>query len=249
MGSGVSAYEAGEVWHLLDQRTDMKVTLLEGGSFSGTDIDRYTHIILVHGAGSRITSGGVEKISRWINKGGVLIATKSSTQWASDKKLTKATFKKKEDSEEEDEEEQDKEDGEGGDSRRKNYGDHDKIEDARILSGAIFQADLDTTHPLGYGYAGRDLALFRNSRIYMLPSDNPYGTVAQYTDAPLLSGYVHDDELEKLKGTASIIAEKRGKGAVILMVDNPNFRAYTHGTTKLFLNAIFFGPVLEKTRE
>ena len=130
-----------------------------------------------------------------------------------------------------------------------NYGSHDKIEDAKMLSGAIFKTDLDITHPLGYGYAERELAVFRNSRICMLPSKNPYGTVAQYTDEPLLSGYVHDDELEKLKGTASIIAEKRGKGAVILMVDNPNFRAYTHGTTQLFLNAIFFGPILEKTKE
>ena len=66
---------------------------------------------------------------------------------------------------------------------------------------------------------------------------------------PLLSGYVHAEVLEKLKGTASVIAEKRGKGSVILLVDNPNFRTYTHGTTKLFLNAIFFGGILEKTEE
>ncbi|MFT4586221.1 MAG: hypothetical protein ACI9VS_000012 [Candidatus Binatia bacterium] len=261
IGGGVSAYEAGEVWHLLDQRTDMKVTLLDGANFSGTAIDRYTHIILVNGAGSKITSGGVGKIGRWIDKGGVLIATKNSTLWAADKKLAKATFKKKGDDDgagttgkskgkgedEDEEEEKGKEDKE--ESGRLNYGSHDKIEDAKMLSGAIFKTDLDITHPLGYGYAERELAVFRNSRICMLPSKNPYGTVAQYTDEPLLSGYVHDDELEKLKGTASIIAEKRGKGAVILMVDNPNFRAYTHGTTQLFLNAIFFGPILEKTKE
>lgn len=265
VGSGVSAYEAGEVWRLLDDQTDMKVTLLDGADLDSTMIDRYTHLIMVNGAGSKITSAGVEKIGRWIDKGGVMIATKSSTQWASDKKLAKAVFQKeaeagagadsnrKPDAKEKDTPKKETEDKKGkegeGDSKRLDYGDHDKIEDAKILSGAIFQVDLDITHPLGYGYAERELAVFRNSLIRMIPSKNPYGTVAQYTDAPLLSGYVHDDELKKLKGTASIVAEKRGKGAVILMVDNPNFRAYTHGTTKLFLNAIFFGPILEKTKE
>jgi hypothetical protein len=29
------------------------------------------------------------------------------------------------------------------------------------------------------------------------------------------------------------------------MVDNPNFRAIWYGTNKLFLNAIFFGQVIE----
>jgi len=265
VGSGASAYECGEVWHLLDRRTDLKVTMVDGERFSGLDLARYTHLILVNGAGSKITSSGVEKVDRWINSGGVLIATKNATQWAAKNKLTKATFKKEDDEESKSKDkgdqdkdvDDDKNDEEGkakkkdekDEPKRLNYGDHDKIEDAKILSGAMFQADLDNTHPLGYGYDSRELAMFRNSRIYMHPSKNPYGTVAQYTAEPLLSGYVHDDELNKLKGTASIIAEKRGKGAVILMVDNPNFRAYTHGTSKLFLNAIFFGGILEKTKE
>ncbi len=256
VGSGASAYECGEVWHQLDRRTDLKVTMVDGERFSGLDLARYTHLILVNGAGSKITSSGVEKIDRWIDRGGVLIATKNATQWAAKNKLTQATFKKEDEEEaksdsksDKDADAKDKEDRKKEERRRRNYGDHDKIEDAKILSGAMFQADLDITHPLGYGYDSREVAMFRNSRIYMHPSKNPYGTVAQYTDDPLLSGYVHKDELEKLKGTASIIAEKRGKGAVILMVDNPNFRAYTHGASKLFLNAIFFGGILEKTKE
>ena len=247
VGDGVRAYEAGEIWHLLDHVFDMKVSLVEGSKLGSLDLHRYTHIILVHGAGSRISSTGVEKISRWVSRGGVLVALKDSTQWAAEKKLAKATFKKKDESEKKSDKNNEK--AEDKKPKRLNYGDHDKIEDAKILSGAFFQTDLDITHPLGFGHRTRELSVFRNSRIYMLPSKNPYGTVAQYTDAPLLSGYVHAEELEKLKGTASVIAEKRGKGSVILLVDNPNFRAYTHVTTKLFLNAIFFGGILEKTEE
>jgi hypothetical protein len=256
VGSGVRTYEAGEAWRLLDQIFDVKVTLVEGDKMGTIDLHRYTHLILVNGAGTKISSSAVEKIGRWINRGGVLVALKNATQWAVEKKLATAVFKKDDKDQKTDgtdsketADKQEKKEKDSEEPKRLDYGAHDKTEDAKILSGAFFQTDLDITHPLGFGYDQRELAVFRNSRIYMLPSKNPYGTVAQYSDAPLLSGYIHEKELEKLKGTASVIAEKRGKGAVILMVDNPNFRAYTHGTTKLFLNAIFFGGILEKTKE
>jgi hypothetical protein len=31
---------------------------------------------------------------------------------------------------------------------------------------------------------------------------------------------------------------------VVLFADNPNFRGYWHGTSRLFLNAVFFGNLL-----
>ena len=36
------------------------------------------------------------------------------------------------------------------------------------------------------------------------------------------------------------IAERMGRGSVILFADNPNFRAYFFGTNKLFMNSLFF---------
>jgi hypothetical protein len=45
------------------------------------------------------------------------------------------------------------------------------------------------------------------------------------------------------RGSASIEAHGVGSGSVILMMDNPNFRAFWWGTNGLFLNAVFFGSV------
>jgi hypothetical protein len=42
-------------------------------------------------------------------------------------------------------------------------------------------------------------------------------------------------------------ATRLGSGTVILMADNPNFRAFWYGTSKLYLNAILFGPIIETT--
>jgi hypothetical protein len=35
-----------------------------------------------------------------------------------------------------------------------------------------------------------------------------------------------------------------GRGKVINMADNTNFRAFWYGTNKLFANAIFFGNII-----
>ena len=36
-----------------------------------------------------------------------------------------------------------------------------------------------------------------------------------------------------------------GAGRVISIADNPNFRAFWLGGTKLFMNAIFFGNIID----
>jgi hypothetical protein len=83
--------------------------------------------------------------------------------------------------------------------------------------------------------------VFRTHAIFVEPSKQAGANVAVYTDDPLISGYVSPENLERLKGGAAIIARKVGSGAVVLFLDNPNFRAFWHSTSTLFLNAVFFG--------
>ena len=87
----------------------------------------------------------------------------------------------------------------------------------------------------------------RNSTLVLKPDDNPYTTPLRYTDDPLLSGYASEERQEQIAGSAAIIANKVGRGTVIRMIDNPNFRGIWYGTNKLFLNALFFGPVIDAT--
>jgi hypothetical protein len=56
----------------------------------------------------------------------------------------------------------------------------------------------------------------------------------------LVSGYISEENLKLLKGTSAFKAARFGKGKVIYFTDNPNFRAFWLGTSKLMLNAIFF---------
>ena len=105
------------------------------------------------------------------------------------------------------------------------------------------------THPLGFGYPGRDIFLHKNVEEPFLPTENPFATVIAYGDDPVFSGFVSDENAEALAGTPALIAERSGDGSIILIADNPNFRGYWYGTNKLFLNAIFFSKVFAAPRD
>jgi hypothetical protein len=114
-----------------------------------------------------------------------------------------------------------------------------------VIGGAIFAADLDNTHPLGFGFRKRSIFVHKNVEEPMLPTENPFATVIAYTDDPVYSGFVSAENREALAGTPSLIAERAGEGSVILFADNPNFRGYWYGTNKLFMNAVFFSKIFE----
>jgi len=75
----------------------------------------------------------------------------------------------------------------------------------------------------------------------MNASANPYATIVRYRNEPLLSGFVSNENLEKIANSAMMIAERKGKGSIILIVDNPVFRGFWYGSSRLFINSLFFG--------
>jgi hypothetical protein len=122
------------------------------------------------------------------------------------------------------------------------YADLSDMRGAQVIGGSIFNAKLDITHPVGYGFRDENITIFRNTNTFVEMADNPFATPVYYDpDNPLASGYISDENLEIIGGTASTIVSSHGSGRVITMVDNPNFRAFWFGTNKLFLNAVFFG--------
>ena len=116
-------------------------------------------------------------------------------------------------------------------------------------SKTIFAGDIDNTHPLGYGYPRRAVALHKNTIDIMDRPENPYASVITYATPPLLSGYASQKNLDELEGSAALIAERKGEGSVILFADDPNFRGIWYGTNKLFMNALFFSKAFEPPRE
>ena len=69
----------------------------------------------------------------------------------------------------------------------------------------------------------------------------PFVNVLQYTQKPLLAGLTDDVNVEQVAGAAGLVAHSYGRGSVIGMTDDPVFRGYWYGTSRLLSNALFFG--------
>ena len=227
VGTGVAAPEAGEVWHLLDQRLQMPITKLDILNLSRADLNRYNTMIMVSGNYTLIDKATSDKIKAWVQSGNTLITIKSGTEWAIKNGFTKEKLLSV--------------DTAKGTPKRQDFDMSVHIEGAKSMGGSIFRADLDTTHPLGFGFTNREISLYRNGLTFLQPSVNPYSTILQYTANPLIGGYVHESTLKKIKNSAAILVGGEGSGRVIMFSDNPNFRGTWYGTNKLFLNALFYG--------
>ncbi len=243
-GDSINLYDFGEIWHLLDYRMRMPVTLRDRDSLGGIDWSRYTHIVFPSGDYDEYLPDYADRLRQWIAEGGTALAFRDASPWLRSMTLDYVDPESEEAmaamaaAPEEEEEEEPVE--------RTPYGDKDALEAVDIIGGAIFAADLDVTHPLGFGYGERDIHLHKNVEQPMESTMNPFGTVIAYSDDPVVSGYVSDDNAEALAGTAALIAERSGAGSVILFADNPNFRGYWYGTNKLFMNSLFFSTLFER---
>jgi hypothetical protein len=56
---------------------------------------------------------------------------------------------------------------------------------------------------------------------------------------------VSRENADALANTAAVLVNTVGGGRVINIADNPNFRAFWLGGTRLMMNAIFFGRTID----
>eukprot|EP01093_Parvamoeba_rugata_P004850 TRINITY_DN16776_c0_g1_i3.p2 TRINITY_DN16776_c0_g1~~TRINITY_DN16776_c0_g1_i3.p2 ORF type:complete len:407 (+),score=89.27 TRINITY_DN16776_c0_g1_i3:2103-3323(+) len=228
IGDGVSSYEAGEVWHLLDTRVHMPITKIPMRNFNKVSLDKYNTMVMVSGK-YNLTEKQMSKIKDWTSKGNTLITIGTASKWAVEKKLVKEKLTKTE-----------------KDSTqiavRKPYVDARENIGKESLGGVILNVDLDITHPLAYGYRDSNIPVYKNNSVWLTPSKNSYATIAKYTKNPHIDGFITEKNMqENILNSASLIVSKLGSGRVVLFADNPNFRGSWYGTNRLFLNALILG--------
>jgi hypothetical protein len=227
-GPGVNPLDAGEVWHLLDQRMGMQLTHLEPTTFKRANLSRYTAIIMVGGSYNELDK---EKMKSWVQAGGTLILTEEAINWAVQNGISAASFKKVKSA---------------IDSTAViSYENRAEISGAQSMRGAILGATYDPSHPLAFGYYAPQVSLFKANKIFLEKSKNPFASPFIYGKQPLQSGWVSKENKEAIAGTAAVTVSQLGSGRVINIADNPNFRAYWLSGTKLFMNAIFFGGIID----
>ncbi len=224
-GDGVTVADAGEIWHLLDTRYDMSLTMVQSNRFSSLNLSKYNVLILPDGSFSGVPT---EKLRLFAQDGGTIIATGKALHWLKTAGIIPIEFKKS-----------------GIDlGQSRPYGSMVEDKGAYSMPGAIFEASLDLTHPLCFGYTKEKIPVFLGDTLFVNLGKNPYATPVKMTGNPLLSGYVHPKLLPLASSSAAAIVFGLGRGKVICFPGNPNFRAFWYGTNRLFANAIFFGNLI-----
>jgi Zinc carboxypeptidase len=250
-GRSLDWYNAGEIWHLLDYRMNMQVTIRDRERLAGVPLSRYSHIIFVGGDYKTYNPEYAGRLRLWVEEGGTIIGLRQGADWvranvldwidplAEDAASLRLAL------------------SESGHAplpeedvlpERFAYSEKESRDPLDLIGGAIFSGDLDNTHPLGFGYLRPSVALMKNTTTVLHRPKNPYASVVTYATPPLLSGYASQKNLAALEGTAALIAERKGAGSVILFADDPNFRATWFGSNKLFMNALFFSTAFDAPR-
>ena len=220
-GGDVTSTEAGEVWHLFDQQLHYPLTRVDADVFRRVPLNEYNRIVFVSGNYAFLDNRDIDNLKNWINNGGTFIAVNRASRWAMSSKITGAKLVERNDSL-----------ARGGQSTFAGSRSFDR------LPTSIFETSIDLEHPLAFGLTREKLPVARENSLFLASSP---GTVSRYTDESLLNGYISPEQLDGLKGSASIVADNLGRGSVVLFAENPLFRGIWDATTRTFVNAVLFG--------
>ena len=228
-GPDINSTEAGEAWYNLERLAGISPTLVEPQRLRQLDLSRYSHIVLPDGNYTAWQDKEISQLKQWAEQGGVLWGHKRGAAWLAKVGLLKAGVWQ----------------GEEMTSlipqHNLSYQDKEMLAGKQRIAGAIYQADLDLSHPLTFGLTHATLPVFKNSTMLLQPSQAPFVNVALYNTSPQLAGYTAPEYVPRISQSAVLLAHNIGKGRVIAMTDNPVFRGYFFGSSRLLVNAMYLG--------
>ena len=228
-GEHVSYNTFGSVWHFFDQELEYDLSIIDEKYLSGIDWGK-TDVMILSGGDYDFLENKmtVDAMYRWISKGGRLIAMDDALQGLS-RLDWGPKLKKTED-----------------DNEKKDVYDPLKIYEKRerdfmknFTAGSIYQVDLDTTHPLAFGYQRPYYSLKQNDRLFEFITNNGWnvGVIKQAADK---AGFVGSKLKSRLKDGLVIGVQNIGRGSVVCFADDMLFRSFWENGKLMFCNAVFF---------
>ena len=234
MGQGVSPTEIGSAWFALDQALGLPSSKLDPAQLASVDLSRYTSIVLSGGTYATVSEAGIAALKRWISAGGSLVVYGSGARWAIDKGLVEARLRA----------------GDGkDDSERLDFGTVRDVFALGRVSGNILSADIDPTHPLGFGVQQRRIWVNKEGGLVLEPVKNAFLNVVNIDPEPLVNGYLSDANRARVSGSSYLQVVPTGSGNVVVFADDPAHRKYWHGTERLLLNALLQSNQLTPPRQ
>lgn len=224
-GEGTSSLSYGEIWHFFEQQLRYPLTTINTDNLSRTNLSKFNVLIIPNGYYSRVLNDNVmSKLKDWVRSGGKVIAIDGALRNFAGKDGFSLNYKSSE-----------------GDETTDNlvpYADRERQYTNSLITGAIFKAKIDDTHPMAFGYDKDYFTLKLGSSAYSL-LDNGYN-VAHLADTKVYSGFAGKDALNNLNQTLVFGEERMGSGSFIYMVDNSLFRSFWENGKLFLVNSVFF---------
>lgn len=244
-GEGVDQTAFGAVWFYLERELGIPVVPANLNSLDDASLDDYNVLIIPSGSAGRMArelgEGGARRLKRWVEGGGALIAFGGAVSLLGRKELDLTTVKPL--------------------SADTTAPKDTTVTDAmgpvpplvspsaaggnrpEYVFGAIFKATLDRTHWLTGGYEREHLPVLLETDGFLKPSEKGANPVVFAGSDLTLGGFAWPGNTEKyLRNCIWAAVESEGSGSVILFAENPVYRGFWRGPSKLLTNAILFGP-------
>ncbi|MGV8947082.1 MAG: M14 family metallopeptidase [Lutibacter sp.] len=221
-GEGTSTLNFGEIWHFFETELKYPLNVLNTQYFNRLDLSKYDVLILPEDYTADKET--FAKLSNYITNKGTVIAIGSSVSNFADKEGFALKMKKPDSL-----------------AKRNNllpYNQWEREALKNTITGSIFKSKVDNTHPLAFGYSPNYYSLKLSDTSYNLLEDGV--NVAYFPEKTRnYSGFAGADALKNTPNSLLFGVERKGRGQVIYMVDNPLFRSFWQNGKLFFANAVF----------
>jgi hypothetical protein len=234
-GEETSSLSVGEIWYFFEQQLHYPITTLSTDYIKYVALGKYDVLIVPEGYYTSIDEKFLEKISGWVAAGGKLIIVGSGLNSFSDKKgfsLKPYTS----DDEKEKAEKKQKELSEQQALTR--FEDAERKEISNFIGGAIYRVTLDNSHPLAFGLSNTYYSLKTNELRFGYLDGGWNVGVLKGKQKPV-QGFAGKNANEKLANSLVFGVERKGRGNIVYLVDNPMFRCFWEDGKMLLSNAVF----------
>lgn len=227
-GTGTNPGSYGMLWHTLDIDTPIPHTNISTDALRGTDLSHYRVLVLPDGGvyHDRLGKSGIEKLKSWINGGGTLVAIGGASAFLRDKDVDISKVKLWEPPKKKDDDKT---------TAEERYHDFS-------VPGSAFRTKFNERSFFTFGVPRPPFVMLGGDQALLPVAHRVDNIVTIDKDNPLAAGVAWPESLERLKGSAYMVAERYGRGYVVTFADDPHFRLFWRGTLPLFLNAVLYAP-------
>ncbi|MEM9917514.1 MAG: M14 family metallopeptidase [Bacteroidota bacterium] len=222
-GNSNNANAFGEAWYYFDEVLHYPVSIIDVGKLRKLDLEPYNLIVLPEGNYSG--KFNMDRLSDWIAKGGRLIVMGRALSWLEGRSgfaLTKNV---------------NQEISKSSPVHLHPYEGRERRNISNTMPGAILRLEMDDSHPLAYGLSDTYFSLKTNTRVYKRLSN--CWNVGYSSSNPKIIGFTGAKVRKTLSNKTYFAVEKKGKGNIVYMADNPLFRCFWYNGMMLFSNAVF----------